>query len=540
MEKSTFKELNNIFPQESFPRQENTIIGSWFFLSRFKSLDIDGKKVIGYEIPDKDKKIVCSISGTGKPSLTLRIAIKPEKANLLKAYQALSEIFKKNTEDLDLVVKMITPDIKQKYWDGFYFDGGNDRSQMGKEICIFVHKVKGKKTRNFDENNPKYDFTAISKTPEQWKQFLLNIWQALDKAGVEYGHTPPPSGDKALNSEYGILTPFSYSGFRAFEDKNGRKNEFGILHEDFPEDINYRKLQRHIKGINDPIKPIVFTYDDLKNCNLLDSQAKFVKAQIIESHERLNVQFNLLIPEFFKLLMNTKDEVQVINTEDEELLNKTEKLAKLFMSNTSILKILSDVVLPLSQQIDYFKEKPIPEQKQALKKYLKALIEKDYMQWKKLYHKTMHVLHLHQGIQKAKHKFKQSKESENYTIKSTYPPTWLIVTLAIVLTPLSLLATIPLRLYQNKRVDREIAFKENIKTSLENIKQVKNIKVDKVKILNSLKEQTDVDDLSSESNQDLMFSFKNTISSKNANKSSSKINQVKTQDRNKLVQLKAK
>ncbi len=198
----------------------------------------------GYVLSNPQTELSDSSNNGLSRDWQFRIAIDPEPSNIQKAAEVLAEIFHKNNRDLQF--KVFIPPANSKNadstWDGTQKSNSDtDRDQRGKEVCVYMR---------YDERTGRYEMT-----PEEWKELMLETWAKLQKAGVKMGYLVPPYGDRAVSASEGISSPFSYTAFKPYNQRNG------ILFEK-----NYNP-----KLFSDPLEGIEFTPADLKRFGIKDS-----------------------------------------------------------------------------------------------------------------------------------------------------------------------------------------------------------------------------------------------------------------------------
>ncbi len=191
-----------------------------------------------------------------------RVAILPIKTNLENALNALNElaIFKGQNHPTAKLIQIETTDLTT--WDGMLADV-SDRDQRGKELCVYLPYDSATQKFLFDQT---YD-----------KNLMLDIWKALQDAGVEISYITPKQDEKELSSDPTVLTPFCYSSFKPYSAPEG------ILHSD-----NYNP-KRH----PDPLEWLHFSEADLKRKGITNFDALTIsqsRVQYMQSHYQTTIQ----------------------------------------------------------------------------------------------------------------------------------------------------------------------------------------------------------------------------------------------------------
>lgn len=172
-----------------------------------------------------------------------RIAIYPSRDNLNKAINALSHVFS-NEQHAEIAFKCFAlnnpnedaDEIVRLQWDGTTAQG-TDRDQRGKEICVYM---------TYSPQAKQY-----IRTPEQWKDLMLECWKALLDAEVEQiGYAHCPTGDKMVSAQSGIYTPFTYTAYKPWRGAHGIlfQTTYNPYHHPDPLDgvvITSKDLSRH-------------------------------------------------------------------------------------------------------------------------------------------------------------------------------------------------------------------------------------------------------------------------------------------------------
>ena len=173
------------------------------------------------------------------PFWQFRIAIKPNQVTAINAVHTLSKlnqfVANKHPE-----WKVFIPDHANNLdtWDATL--KGGDRDQRGKEICVYMEYQPAKNSR------PEY-YDGPYPKPEYLKQLMMDMWKSLQAAGVELAYVTPGPGEQEIVCTDGSLTPFSYSSFEHYKERN-----------QFLESDQYNPTNQQ-----DPLKNVQFTPEDL-------------------------------------------------------------------------------------------------------------------------------------------------------------------------------------------------------------------------------------------------------------------------------------
>ncbi|KTD60836.1 DUF5617 domain-containing protein [Legionella shakespearei] len=173
------------------------------------------------------------------PFWQFRIAIKPERNNAIKALNALKELQQfKRSRHPEFKVFLPSESSDLSTWDSSL--KGGDRDQRGKEICVYMeHLASGYNPGYYKGNYP---------DPEYLKALILDMWKALQDAGVEMAYISPGVGEKELGCESGMITPFFYSAFKPYKGRHGILNQ-----------TQYNPL-----NLTDPLSDVSISGEDLK------------------------------------------------------------------------------------------------------------------------------------------------------------------------------------------------------------------------------------------------------------------------------------
>ncbi len=263
----------------------------------------------------------------------LRIAITPERSNLLKAAEALKTIY----HDYGFGWKILTISeenqgqfFQSSQWDSAVMDEHaffmpSNRQQLGKEICIYIHSAYGQDDQ--------------SQTSDWWKKVILKSWQVLEKNNVDFGDALPPIGDQALKTE-GFITPFSFT--RGI--KYAALNAEGAM-----QNYRHKILLSEPFDQQNAVEDVYLTCDDLIEYNLQDSpnticerRAEFYRDK--ERHDRLLAIIHYHLTEVEALEGNIMDLASASEDLDEATFNKIfECLPRDTRSDTLSVDIVRDL-----------------------------------------------------------------------------------------------------------------------------------------------------------------------------------------------------
>lgn len=160
-----------------------------------------------------------------RPFWELHMAIFPSRENALKAAQALRRLLRLKHPQDDGIRIYITAEQS----DLLNFDGtirSADRDERGKEICVHM-----------DYHDDRYHSQRYLKT------LMLDMWKAMQDAGVQMAWLPPPAGERPIEVSDGSATPFSYSSFKPY------KQRYRILHETAYNPTNRIDPIEHIESL---------------------------------------------------------------------------------------------------------------------------------------------------------------------------------------------------------------------------------------------------------------------------------------------------
>ncbi|BCA95603.1 hypothetical protein TUM19329_19640 [Legionella antarctica] len=229
-----------------------------------------------------------------------RVAILPTKTNLESALNALNglSVFNGPNHPTAKIIQIETNDLTQ--WDGTLADAA-DRDQRGKELCVYL-------PYNSVTNKFLFDQAYI-------KNLMLDIWKALQDAGVEISYITPNQGEEEIKSDPTVLTPFCYSSFKPYSAPEG------TLYSD-----NYNP-----NGHPDPLDGLHFSVADLRGKGITNFDAQTVsKSRIhyMQDHYQITIQqLNKTIEELTSRAKpssyaSSKDRInQALASKNEKLIN---------------------------------------------------------------------------------------------------------------------------------------------------------------------------------------------------------------------------
>lgn len=243
-----------------------------------------------------------------------RIAVYPSQENLEKAFNALKSINYLHNPQAHPLLKIINTGNDFSTWDGALCDA-SDRDQRGKEICVYL-----------PYNSSKSSFVF---TQEHIKQMMLDMWKALEDHDVRLSYIAPARDEKAIETDAGIYTPFSYSAFKPYNGPDG------ILHEEHYNPLN----------LPDPLEGLHLSLDDLRLAgiqNFHDIAISIQRILYMEKHQR----------DVIGLLKNKIQQASENQSDLPELLRKLQQNAQQ-ENNEEIQKLLQTIHDRLTQNPEY-------------------------------------------------------------------------------------------------------------------------------------------------------------------------------------------
>ena len=201
----------------------------------------------------------------------IRMSVLPSKDNINKLRKALLRIEELHNNNRHPTLKVFVPfDENQKpyYWDGTQAppEGhvASDRSQPGKELCIYM---------DYNSDTKQYVFDTA-----YFKDLILKIWRACEDLNVKISYITPPIDELEIPCTNDIIrTPFCYSSYKHYKHQTELGNEekggthHGIL---LAADANP-------KNFPDPLQGITITEADLKDYGIKGYATHLVAAKRI-------------------------------------------------------------------------------------------------------------------------------------------------------------------------------------------------------------------------------------------------------------------
>lgn len=237
-----------------------------------------------------------------------RMSILPTEDNLNKAFNVISQFEPLNEKDDKN--NFICPNAKliqlnsnnMNEWDGTLMDA-SDRDQRGKELCVYLP---------YDERTGSFLFSE-----EYIKHLMLDLWKALEYAGVELSYITPTNEEKEIPSDSSILTPFTYSSFKPY------KSEDGILHSNDYNPMNHP----------DPLKDLYISRADL--------DAKGIKKY--DALEISNARINYMKDHYQKACIRFNRQILSLQLTHSSYLDKDKHISALSDNDKLTKNILDDI-----------------------------------------------------------------------------------------------------------------------------------------------------------------------------------------------------
>lgn len=279
----------------------------------------------------------------------LHISVKPTVKNLDKAYKVLQNLSLLAQGKKYPTIKIINlHDAAQNPTEQFAtLEEGedtqttrheitqkpDDSEYRGKEICIEIP---------YDLGQKKFVFSQ-----QELKELMLNLWKALQDAGVELSYTGPAANQKEISSDLGILTPFSYSS-----------TPFNHLSE------RIRSKAYNSSGYADPLRGLHISVADADDNKITIDNFKTIsearhnemRTHLVEKKLAVSKQFDAINCQKFdyqKLL----EQIKSIENLDKE--SKKEAAKKLFdklaKENSELFAMLFEPGNVVKSNYDYFK-----------------------------------------------------------------------------------------------------------------------------------------------------------------------------------------
>lgn len=285
-----------------------------------------------------------------------RVSVLPTQENLVKAFDALSSIQYLHNNMAHPLFKIINTQNDFKVWDAQLHDI-TDRDQRGKEICVYIPYDSKKKSFVFNK--------------DYYKQFMLDIWKALEDNNVVYSYITPTKDEKEIE---GVISPFFYSSFKPYTSPEG------ILFSDHYNPNNYE----------DPLEGITFTSNDLKHAGIKQHnaiQVSYQRIQYMTAHhneglERILTHLQVLLiketktPFLIEKIKNAEnltveDDLNIIKLLEDLLKNSDEAFP------TKLSKMKRVDIVSSGEIKHYLSEKGTPEQRLELVKRIAQQLQEE-------------------------------------------------------------------------------------------------------------------------------------------------------------------
>ncbi|MBL7480346.1 hypothetical protein [Legionella bononiensis] len=216
---------------------------------------------MGYEARGLPNKLPGSQSEHG---WQLRVHIDPKavdennpdnKISVIR--QCVSEAFK----DCAVEGKIFVIRNDEDGYDGAMSQSGKDRTQLGKEVCIYLPDSHQKQI-----------------TSEEYKQRLSTLWQLLQKNGVPLLHLNVPGDQMITIGDTKVPSPFSFTSQNP--DRQEWKDKHGIL---------FKQFKAHGEH---PILNVSFSPKDLSSAGIVlessfEQSSAFLKEHQTTAHKTI-------------------------------------------------------------------------------------------------------------------------------------------------------------------------------------------------------------------------------------------------------------
>lgn len=152
--------------------------------------------------------------------------------NIDKACVALAKLRHEESDFPFFKIQILGKDFDIKNWLGAY--SGADRDQAGKVLNVSI---------DYNTANSKYAFRS-----DQYMDFILKIWAALDASGVEFDRVCTPLGEKpVLCDDSRIWCPAFYSAWKPWRGDHGLLLQEEHNPENLPDPLNaYQPLANRL------------------------------------------------------------------------------------------------------------------------------------------------------------------------------------------------------------------------------------------------------------------------------------------------------
>lgn len=177
--------------------------------------------------------------------------------------QCVQQVFGDDQVDLKIYQIQDENDRANNY-DGALSQTGKDRTQLGKEVCIYLP-----------------DSHVAQLTSEQYKQRLITLWKLLQQNDVPLLHFNSPGDQSIAIGANDVPSPFS------FTSQNPHRDEWLDKH-----GILFKEFEAHGEH---PILDVEFTIDDLNDNGIylnssLAQSSEFLVQHSTEVQENINQQ----------------------------------------------------------------------------------------------------------------------------------------------------------------------------------------------------------------------------------------------------------
>jgi hypothetical protein len=216
---------------------------------------------MGYEAKGLPSQLPFEKSSQG---WQLRVHIDPKvlnpddsnnKISLIK--HCVSEAFK----DCAVEGKLFAVGSDEDGYDGAISSGGKDRTQLGKEVCIYLP-----------------DSNQEQMSSSEYQERVLTLWQLLQKNDIPLLHLNVPGDQMITIGDTNVPSPFSFTSENPYRAE--WKDKHGIL---------FKQFQAHGKH---PVLDIKFSVDELSAAGIELSTSLEQSSEFLKKHQ-LKVQSNM-------------------------------------------------------------------------------------------------------------------------------------------------------------------------------------------------------------------------------------------------------
>jgi hypothetical protein len=235
----------------------------------------------------------------------VRIALLPTPNNLLRAANILANIFSETGVTFKSYIMSVNTDKTLPDGTTITESIKSDRDQRGKEFCFYL---------KFNSSTKGFE-----KTPEQYKELLLNSWAKLATAGIESGYMATTRvGEATIPTAPGIETPFTLAANKPYKGRHGILNQAHHNPLQFPNPlagitITYNDLEEHgipLNSINHMLEQRIGYLEEHSEKSQNQWRKRFKK---IADETALDMAFNL--PGVIKTLRESLQAVQPFSPE---------------------------------------------------------------------------------------------------------------------------------------------------------------------------------------------------------------------------------